>query len=147
MRETIAAFNHYVQLSEQRMRNDLQSGVFLWMEGLPIHQREDISGRVKRGEVVIEAGNAGTWSVHINGAPSARSHHVAVWTGSEMFVWGGKSYSTGALDTGGIYDPTRKPPDSYVYGVRMGGAPEPRYDATAGSGTTLRTSSLCGGGA
>jgi hypothetical protein len=52
--ETIAAFNHYVQLSEQRMRNDLQSGSFLWTEGLPIQQGETLSERLKRGEVVIE---------------------------------------------------------------------------------------------
>src|SRR5580704_2996231 len=52
--ETIAAFNHYVQLSEQRMRNDLQSGSFLWTEGLPIQQGEGLSERLKHGEVVIQ---------------------------------------------------------------------------------------------
>jgi hypothetical protein len=52
--ETIAAFNHYVQLSEQRMRNDLQSGSFLWTEGSPIQQGEELSERLKHGEVVIQ---------------------------------------------------------------------------------------------
>jgi hypothetical protein len=52
--ETIAAFNHYVQLSEQRMRNDLQSGSFLWTEGLPIQQGEKLHERLKSGEVVIQ---------------------------------------------------------------------------------------------
>jgi len=52
--ETIAAFNHYVQLSEQRMRNDLQSGSFLWTEGVPIQQAEKLSERLKSGEVVIQ---------------------------------------------------------------------------------------------
>ncbi len=33
------------------------------------------------------------------GAPSGRSGHTAVWTGSKMIVWGGGS------NTGGIYDP------------------------------------------
>ena len=33
--------------------------------------------------------------------PSARSQHSAVWTGSEMIVWGGD----GPFDTGGRYDP------------------------------------------
>jgi N-acetylneuraminic acid mutarotase len=32
-------------------------------------------------------------------APSARTYHTAVWTGSEMIIWGGGS------DTGGRYDP------------------------------------------
>ena len=43
-------------------------------------------------------------------APSARRSHTAVWTGSEMIVWGGRT--TGLrqsvpefLNTGGRYDP------------------------------------------
>ncbi len=39
-------------------------------------------------------------------APINRRDHVAVWTGSEMFVWGGTSLTSGnALNTGGLYDP------------------------------------------
>lgn len=37
-------------------------------------------------------------------APSARGLHTAVWTGSEMIVWGGKG-PAGELNTGGRYDP------------------------------------------
>jgi len=38
-------------------------------------------------------------------APSARSLHTAVWTGSEMIVWGG--YNGGSyLNTGGRYNPS-----------------------------------------
>jgi N-acetylneuraminic acid mutarotase len=37
-------------------------------------------------------------------APSARYIHTAVWTGSEMTIWGGGSVS-GNVDTGGRYDP------------------------------------------
>jgi N-acetylneuraminic acid mutarotase len=36
-------------------------------------------------------------------APSARSQHTAVWTGSEMIVWGGAGFTT--PDTGGRYNP------------------------------------------
>jgi N-acetylneuraminic acid mutarotase len=42
------------------------------------------------------------------GAPSARSNHTAVWTGSEMIVWGGyrqDGYEDVFLDTGARYDP------------------------------------------
>src|SRR5262249_30766811 len=35
-------------------------------------------------------------------APTARSAHTAVWTGSEMIVWGG--YNGGYLNTGGRYN-------------------------------------------
>lgn len=52
--ETGAAFNRYVQLSEERMRNNLQSGPFLWVDGLPAAQREAVSQRLKRGEVVTQ---------------------------------------------------------------------------------------------
>jgi hypothetical protein len=52
--ETVAAFNHYVQLSEQRMQNDLQSGSFQWTEGVPIQQGEKLYERLKSGEVVIQ---------------------------------------------------------------------------------------------
>jgi N-acetylneuraminic acid mutarotase len=38
-------------------------------------------------------------------APSERSGHIAVWTGSKMIVWGGNNTTSGPLDTGGIYDP------------------------------------------
>jgi len=38
------------------------------------------------------------------GAPEARFLHTAVWTGSEMVVWGGLG-STETLDNGGRYDP------------------------------------------
>jgi N-acetylneuraminic acid mutarotase len=37
-------------------------------------------------------------------APSARYIHTAVWTGSEMTIWGGGGVS-GNVDTGGRYDP------------------------------------------
>jgi len=38
-------------------------------------------------------------------APFARREHTAVWTGSRMIVWGGRSASEPALDSGGVYDP------------------------------------------
>jgi len=41
-------------LSEQRMQNDLHSGPFLWADGLPAQQRDDIYRRLQRGEVVTQ---------------------------------------------------------------------------------------------
>ena len=40
-------------------------------------------------------------------APSARDYHTAVWTGTEMIIWGGEfgSQPPASLDTGGRYDP------------------------------------------
>jgi N-acetylneuraminic acid mutarotase len=51
--------------------------------------------------------NPGTdsWTAtSITNAPSARWDHTAVWTGSEMIVWGGAANS-GDLNTGGRYNP------------------------------------------
>ena len=52
--ETATAFDRYVQLSERRMQNDLRSGRFLWMDELPIRQRQEMYQRIKKGDVVTE---------------------------------------------------------------------------------------------
>ncbi len=44
-----------------------------------------------------------TWkSMSSINAPTARTHHTAIWTGSEMIVWGGEGSGAG---TGGKYNP------------------------------------------
>jgi Kelch motif len=44
------------------------------------------------------------------GAPSGRSDHTAVWTGSKMVVWGGTGATAGVyLDTGGVFAPPGDP--------------------------------------
>ena len=58
----------------------------------------------------IAAGNPSctddSWaSTCVTNAPDARIHHSAVWTGSEMIVWGGENYSF-VLNTGGRYNPS-----------------------------------------
>lgn len=44
-------------------------------------------------------------------APSARMHHTAVWTGSEMIVWGGNDSNGNLVNTGGRYNPST---DSWI---------------------------------
>jgi hypothetical protein len=51
---TDAAFNRYVQISEQRMHSDMSSGSFLWVDGLPAQQRLEVHDRLKRGGVVTQ---------------------------------------------------------------------------------------------
>jgi hypothetical protein len=61
-------------------------------------------------------------------APSARAHHTAVWTGSEMIVWGGEPEDPYVLlNTGGRYDPST---DSWTTTTTMN-APSPRWGHTA----------------
>jgi hypothetical protein len=38
--------------------------------------------------------------------PDAREYHTAVWTGSQMIVWGGQGFDASYLTTGGRYDPS-----------------------------------------
>lgn len=46
-----------------------------------------------------------TWtSINQEGAPSARGGHSAVWTGTEMLVWGGTDYINTMAD-GALYNP------------------------------------------
>jgi len=66
---------------------------------------------------------ADSWTaLPTTGAPEARTEHTAVWTGSEMIVWGGWNNSNGCLNDGGRYNPTA---DSWMP-VPTTGAPAPR---------------------
>ncbi|HEX6851987.1 MAG TPA: MopE-related protein [Candidatus Polarisedimenticolaceae bacterium] len=49
-----------------------------------------------------------TWTPTAMGAglPAGRSRHSAVWTGSEMIVWGGEIGATSYANSGGRYDPS-----------------------------------------
>jgi N-acetylneuraminic acid mutarotase len=60
-------------------------------------------------------------------APHARWHHTAVWTGSQMIVWGGKGSSSGLLNTGSRYNPST---DRWT-AISTTGAPAARFFHTA----------------
>lgn len=50
--------------------------------------------------------NTDTWvPTSISGAPTGRRSATAVWTGSEMIVWGGYHQTGSSLNTGGRYNP------------------------------------------
>jgi galactose oxidase-like protein len=68
-----------------------------------------------------------TWtSTSTTNAPPARVAHTAVWTGSEMIVWGGQG-QPGPLNTGGRYNPST---DSWT-ATNTTNAPSARYFHTA----------------
>ena len=62
----------------------------------------------------------------LTNAPDGRTFHTAVWTGSEMIVWGGVDFS-GYFSTGGRYDPTT---DSWT-ATSTTNAPDARETHTA----------------
>src|SRR6266545_1677157 len=48
-----------------------------------------------------------TWTpTNLTGAPDGRVSHTAVWTGSEMIVWGGDDENSLDINTGGRYNPS-----------------------------------------
>ncbi|HZF52242.1 MAG TPA: kelch repeat-containing protein [Polyangiaceae bacterium] len=60
-------------------------------------------------------------------APAPRRRHVALWTGSQMIVWGGEASDGTSLRTGGIYDPA-----SMVWrSTSVANAPSGRHFTTA----------------
>lgn len=68
------------------------------------------------------------------GAPSARSFHTAVWTGSKMIVWGGYD-GTQLLNTGGIYDLSK---NKWMGSTSTVGAPSARlHHAAVWTGTEM----------
>ena len=70
-----------------------------------------------------------TWTpTNLTGAPDARVSHTAVWTGSEMIVWGGYACDGNCvLNTGGRYNPST---DSWT-ATSTNNAPSGRYYHTA----------------
>src|SRR6266508_1132554 len=70
-----------------------------------------------------------TWTpTNLTGAPDARVSHTAVWTGSEMIVWGGYGCDGNCfLNTGGRYNPST---DSWT-ATSTSNAPEGRVYHTA----------------
>src|SRR5207245_413056 len=68
-----------------------------------------------------------TWTAtSTTNAPDARYYHTAVWTGSEMIVWGGDKDSS-VLNTGGRYNPST---DTWT-ATSTTNAPDARYYHTA----------------
>jgi len=85
----------------------------------------------------------GHWKpISINGAPGERSSHMAVWSGTEMLVWGGGTSKGECLNTGGRYDPIS---DRWTP-LAMDGAPAPRFMMRPDAGIwTGKQFLVCGG--
>jgi N-acetylneuraminic acid mutarotase len=77
---------------------------------------------------------ANTWTpINTIGAPYRRDGHSAVWSGSQMIIWGGRSVE-GSLDlaTTNYNDGARYNPAANTWSSLSSlGAPTPRYDHTA----------------
>jgi len=87
-------------------RRRYHSSVWTGSEMIVWGGNSDIPGN---GSALVNTGgrynpNTDSWvATSTTNAPSARNFHTAVWTGSEMIVWGGGYYAAG--NTGGKYNP------------------------------------------
>jgi len=69
-----------------------------------------------------------TWTnMNLTGAPSARYKHTAVWTGTEMIVWGGRDSDGNYFNDGARYNPANNSWTS----ISAANAPSARYGHTA----------------
>jgi hypothetical protein len=75
--ETVAAFDHYVAVTEARMGDDIRLNQFLVMDHLPDLQRKEAYDQIRQGQVYIEELHTqeGHHPIHI---PSGLIHH---WVG------------------------------------------------------------------
>ena len=62
------------------------------------------SGELNTGGLFDPVTNTWTGATTTTGAPAARNVHTAVWTGTEMFIYGGEAASA-SFNTGGRYNP------------------------------------------
>ena len=107
------------------------SEMIVWGGGIPLPPR----GRYNPSITLLCDFNTGgrynpstdTWTVtSTTNAPAGRFAHTAVWTGSEMVVWGGHDGIGAYFDTGGRYNPST---DSWT-ATSTTGAPDPREQHT-----------------
>ncbi|OYW69819.1 MAG: hypothetical protein B7Z21_00615, partial [Verrucomicrobiales bacterium 32-60-5] len=83
------------------------------------------AGYSKLGQASVAV--AESWaSMQTAGAPTGRAYHCAVWSGTELILWGGKNGS-GVLNTGGRYNPTT---NSWI-AISTTNAPVARYKQRA----------------
>lgn len=124
VRETEDAFVHETMIDAQA--DTLRVQVFVWPKqgfdawwrdesmhwtGAPVPQLQEalhltaIKGNPVDMAARAKGGPDDTWRIE-QPAPSTRRYHTAVWTGSEMIIWGGvASLDSAYLNTGGRYNP------------------------------------------
>ncbi len=127
VRSTIQVFGTYVRTdgsrSTEAIAGDL-SGIQGWN---PFTQTAYADYTFDVGAVLIKL-PLGIWVERASGSPpTARYSHTAVWTGSEMIVWGGCTTNSGNFNTGGRYNPVANSWTS----LPTSGAPYPRNSHTA----------------
>jgi len=80
----------------------------VWTAGAPVPEmiiwggQTGASSFTNTGAIYYPSGNSWT-ATSLTNAPQETANHSAVWTGTEMIVWGG--WTSSVVDTSGRYDP------------------------------------------
>lgn len=97
--QTLAAFNHYIQVTEARIDKEVaQPGTFLYIEGLPEPKRSQTLTSIHQGEVYMDRLETRDASGGVIEAPDGLIHH---WIGA-VFIPGATLRQT--LDLAQDYD-------------------------------------------
>lgn len=92
-----------------------------------------ITGDVKAGVDNLSIhGLADSWQANQDPAPTGRAVHTAIWTGSEMIIWGG--YDRTFTDTGGRYNPVT---DNWTATSSVGAADARYYHSAVWTGSEM----------
>lgn len=79
--ETVAAFDRYVRLTEERMRAEIEGRApFLWLDRLADAERDAVLARLRAGEVVVERLETRDGGQKVD-VPSGMAHH---WIGTVL---------------------------------------------------------------
>src|SRR5437773_10502678 len=95
--------------SEQRVHGVANEPLDLWLAKIETEISNTMPTTIADYRLpaisAVEGGCVDTWTpTNSNNAPEARDDHTAVWTGSEMIVWGGANSCI--LNTDGRYTPS-----------------------------------------
>jgi hypothetical protein len=103
--ETSSAFNRYVQLTEERMKDDLSDDHFLYIDHLPAERRAKIEAQIRRGEFFIERLHSveNEQPIHI---PGGAIHH---WIGIAFIPHATFSQTLNVLQDYAKYQQVYKP--------------------------------------
>lgn len=104
VRANIQVFGTYVRTDGSRSTEAIAGNLTGALGWNPFTQTAYADYTFDAGAVLVRLG-LGVWAQGALGIPpTARARHTAVWTGSEMIVWGGYA-GTSCLATGGRYNP------------------------------------------
>ena len=103
IRSTIQAFGTYVRTDISRSTEAIAGDLTGTQGWNPFTQTAYANYTFDAGAVFVKL-PLGVWAQGASGTPpDARRYHTAVWTGSEMIVWGGNDGTD--VNTGGRYNP------------------------------------------